>query len=150
MDKKKNVLFLCTGNSCRSQMAHGWAEHFWGSRYKLYSAGITTHGLNPNAVKVMAEHCVDISAHTSNNISEYADVPLDYVVTVCGHANETCPVFHAATKVLHVGFEDPPKLAAALEAIGATPQRQLEEYRRVALQIKQFVLDLPKNLGDLD
>lgn len=147
---KKNILFLCTGNSCRSQMAHGWAEYFWASRYNVYSAGITTHGLNPNAVQVMAEQGVDISAHTSNNINEYADVVLDYVITVCGHANETCPLFHAATKVLHVGFEDPPKLARELEAMGATPARQLEEYRRVAGQIKQFVLDLPAHLGDAE
>ena len=114
MGDKLKILFLCTGNSCRSQMAEGWARALKGDCIDAFSAGIETHGLNPSAVQVMAEAGVDISSQRSKNIAELMDVPLDYVVTMCGHANETCPMFLSKTgnaKVVHVAFDDPPKLA---------------------------------------
>ncbi|MBP7936768.1 MAG: arsenate reductase ArsC [Phycisphaerae bacterium] len=110
--RRLRVLFLCTGNSCRSQMAEGWARHLKGDDLKACSAGIETHGLNPNAVKVMAEAGVGISGYRSKNVAELKDVPFDFVVTVCGHAHETCPIFHGKARVIHVGFDDPPRLAA--------------------------------------
>ena len=103
---KKNVLFLCTGNSCRSQMAEGWLRHLKGDQYNAFSAGIETHGLNPHAIKVMAEAGVDISGHRSQLLSEFEDQTLDFVFTVCGHAHENCPVFLGEAKVIHVGFDD--------------------------------------------
>ena len=108
---KIKVLFLCTGNSCRSQMAEGWARRLKGEVIEPYSAGIETHGLNPNAVKVMAEAGVDISGHRSKHLDELRAIAFDYVVTVCDHANESCPVFPGKVKRMHVGFEDPPRLA---------------------------------------
>lgn len=98
MSPKLKILFLCTGNSCRSQMAEGWAKALKGDVIEAYSAGIETHGLNASAVKVMAEAGVDISGHQSKNVSSLMDVPFDYVVTVCGHANETCPMFPGKAK----------------------------------------------------
>ena len=105
------VLFLCTGNSCRSQMAEGWARQLKGDSIESYSAGVETHGLNPKAVQVMAEAGVDISGHRSKHVRELSGVAFDYVVTVCGNAQESCPVFPGKTKVVHVGFDDPPRLA---------------------------------------
>jgi arsenate reductase len=142
MDKLK-VLFLCTGNACRSQMAEGWARNLKGDVIEAYSAGIETHGLNPNAVKVMAEAGVDISGHRSKNVAELAAVPLDYVVTVCGHAHETCPMFPGKAKVIHVGFDDPPKLAKTAR----TEEEALNHYRRVRDEIKRFVQSLPESLN---
>ena len=140
MDKRKpNVLFLCTGNSCRSQMAEGWTRTMWGDRIEACSAGIETHGLNPNAVKVMAEAGVDISGHRSKLLSEFKDAGLDLVVTLCGHAHETCPMFPDGAKVIHVGFEDPPKLAES----ASSEEEKLDCYRRVREQIKAFVKTLP-------
>ena len=110
-DKKLRLLFLCTGNSCRSQMAEGWARALKSELVEAYSAGIEKHGLNPSAVQVMNEAGVDISSQTSNNVDELGPVEFDVVVTVCGHADENCPVFTGAPKVVHVGFDDPPKLA---------------------------------------
>lgn len=144
MNEKLKVLFLCTGNSCRSQMAQGWATHLKPDCIEAYSAGIETHGLNPNAVKVMAEAGVDISGHQSRHLDEFKDVQFDYVVAVCGHANESCPVFPGKTKVVHVGFDDPPKLAAD----AATEQEALDCYRRVRDEIKQFVKSLPEALAE--
>jgi len=141
MDKIK-VLFLCTGNSCRSQMAEGWARALKGDRIDAYSAGIETHGLNPNAVKVMAEAGVDISGHKSKLLSDLKDVKFDYVVTVCGHAHETCPMFPAKAKVVHVGFDDPPRLAAAMTA----EDEKLNCYRHVRDEIRRFVESLPESL----
>jgi arsenate reductase (thioredoxin) len=138
------VLFLCTGNSCRSQMAEGWARQLKGDRIEAYSAGITTHGLNPNAVRVMAEAGVDISAHRSKNVSELMDVPFDYVITVCGHANETCPMFPGRAKVVHVGFDDPPALARAAD----TEEEALGHYRRVRDEIRAFIETLPDALQE--
>ncbi len=131
---KLNILFLCTGNSCRSQMADGWAKVLKGDQYNIYSAGIETHGLNPDAVKVMAEVGIDISGHTSDKVDGLG-VDFDVVFTVCGHAHETCPVFLGAPRVIHVGFDDPPKLAKE----AATEEEALGHYRRVRDEIKSFI-----------
>src|SRR5215472_17323989 len=112
--RKLKVLFLCTGNSCRSQMAEGWARALKGDAVESYSAGIEKHGMNPHAVRVMAEAGVDISKHLSKTPAEIGPLEFDYVVTVCGQADESCPVFPVETKVVHVGFEDPPKLTRHL------------------------------------
>lgn len=141
-----NLLYLCTGNSCRSQMAEGWTRHLKGDEITVYSAGIETHGLNPNAVKVMAEAGVDISGHKSQHIDEFKDTPIDVVVTVCDHAHETCPWFPADCRVVHVGFDDPPRMARELAANGATDEEQLDAYRKVRDQIRAFVEGLPGNL----
>ena len=138
-DVRLKVLFLCTGNSCRSQMAEGWTRYLKGDVIEAYSAGIETHGLNANAVKVMGEAGVDISGHRSQHIDEFSDVALDYVVTVCGHANESCPVFAGGTKVVHVGFDDPPKLAKE----AASAEEALDCYRRVRDEIRAFIEKLP-------
>lgn len=142
MLQKLKVLFLCTGNSCRSQMAEGWARHLKGDVIEAYSAGIETHGLNPNAVKVMAEAGVDISGHRSKNVADLKDVPFDYVVTVCGHAHETCPMFPGKAKVVHVGFDDPPTLAKTAK----TDEEALGHYRRVRDEIRAFVEQLPGSI----
>ena len=140
MNQKLKILFLCTGNSCRSQMAGGWARHLKGDAIEAYSAGIETHGLNPNAVKVMAEAGVDISGQKSKNVNDLMDVPFDVVVTVCGHANETCPAWLGKkTTMVHVGFDDPPKLAKTAKS----PEEALQHYRRVRDEIKTFVATLP-------
>jgi arsenate reductase len=147
MSEKLRVLFLCTGNSCRSQMAEGWARHLKGDVIEAYSAGIETHGLNPNAVKVMAEAGVDISGHKSQHIGDFKEVKLDVVVTVCGHAHETCPIFPGNCKVIHVGFDDPPKMARELARQGASEEEQLECYRKVRDEIRAFVETLPESLN---
>lgn len=133
------ILFLCTGNSCRSQMAEGWTRRLKGDVIEPYSAGIETHGLNPNAVKVMAESGVDISDHRSKHVDELSAVEFDVVVTVCGHALENCPVFAGNAPLVHVGFDDPPKLAAG----AADEEEALACYRRVRDEIKSFVETLP-------
>lgn len=116
---KKNVLVLCTGNSCRSQLLHGYLEQLLGDRATVYSAGVEVHGLNPRAVQTMAADGVDISHHTSNHVDEYAAVPFDYVLTVCDHANEVCPVFPSTAKKLHHNFPDPAKAKGSEEEIRA-------------------------------
>jgi arsenate reductase (thioredoxin) len=141
-DRKVRVLFLCTGNSCRSQIAEGWARLLKGDRIEAFSAGIETHGLNPRAVKVMAEAGADISGHRSKHVRELKDVPLDYVVTVCSHAGENCPVFPGKAKVVHVGFDDPPKLAAGAKS----EEEALGHYRRVRDEIRAFIETLPESL----
>lgn len=141
--RKINVLFLCTGNSCRSQMAEGWARHLKADLIEASSAGIETHGLNPNAVKVMAEAGVDISTHRSKSLAEVKDVHFDYVVTVCGHANETCPTWLGKNaRVVHVGFDDPPRLAKS----ATTEEEALGHYRRVRDEIRAFVETLPESI----
>jgi arsenate reductase (thioredoxin) len=129
------VLFLCTGNSCRSQMAEGWARHLKGDGIEAYSAGIEPHGLNPDAVRVMAEAGVDISGQRSKHVSEFQGVEFDWVVTVCGHAHESCPVFPGKAKVIHVAFDDPPRLAADARI----EEERLAPYRRVRDEIRAFV-----------
>jgi arsenate reductase len=142
--KKTTILFLCTGNSCRSQMAEGWARKLKGESIEAYSAGIETHGLNPDAVRVMAEAGVDISGQRSKHVSELRDVEFDHVVTVCGHAHDHCPVFPGKARITHVGFDDPPRLAA-----GATTEEQrLAPYRRVRDEIREFTLGLPESLQE--
>ncbi len=139
---KLKILFLCTGNSCRSQMAEGWARHLLDQTVQPFSAGIEAHGLNPRAVAVMREAGVDIEGQTSQTVDELPDRNFDYVVTVCGHADERCPVFTAKTKVIHVGFDDPPKLAASAK----TEEEALAHYRRVRDEIRQFIEKLPAAL----
>ncbi|MGI9328726.1 MAG: arsenate reductase ArsC [Pseudomonadales bacterium] len=137
--KKPAVLFLCTGNSCRSQMAEGWAKSMHGDRFDIYSAGIEAHGLNPSAVQVMQEAGVDITGQQSQRLEELADVKLDLVVTVCGHADENCPVLPVACRKVHVPFDDPPALARA----AASDEAALDCYRRVRDEIREFVDGLP-------
>lgn len=139
---KIKVLFLCTGNSCRSQMAEGWARCLKGDVIEPYSAGIEKHGMNPHAIKVMAEAGVDISKQHSKMLDELASVTFDYVVTVCGHANEHCPVFPGKTKVVHVGFDDPPRLTKNMD----DGEPKLAVYRRVRDQIRAFIETLPEAL----
>lgn len=146
MIEKLNLLFLCTGNSCRSQMAEGWARHLKSDQINAYSAGIETHGLNANAVAVMKEAGVDISAHSSTHIDEFRDMQIDVVVTVCDHAHETCPFFPGGCKIVHVGFDDPPRLAREMAEKGASEEEQLDCYRKVRDQIREFVEGLPEGL----
>jgi arsenate reductase len=143
MSGKLKILFLCTGNSCRSQMAEGWVRHLKSDVIEPYSAGIETHGLNPNAVKVMAEAGVDISGHHSKHLDELKDIDFDYVITLCSDANEHCPMFPHKTKLLHVGFDDPPRLAKEAK----TEQEALNCYRRVRDEIRVFIETLPESLG---
>jgi arsenate reductase len=128
-------------------MAEGWTRKLKGDLIEVYSAGIETHGLNPNAVKVMAEVNVDISKQQSQNIREFADVDLDVVITVCGHAHETCPFFPSNCTVIHVGFDDPPQLAQELKENGASAAMQLDCYRKVRDAIKAYVETLPNSLN---
>jgi arsenate reductase len=146
MADKLRVLFLCTGNSCRSQMAEGWARHLKDDVIEAYSAGIATHGLNPRAVQVMAEAGVDIANQRSKHVDELKGIPFDYVVTVCGHAHETCPVFPGTARVVHVGFDDPPALARTAK----TDEEALAHYRRVRDEIRAFVGQLPEILTTLE
>jgi arsenate reductase len=135
-------LFLCTGNSCRSQMAEGLCRDLRGDAIDVYSAGIETHGLNPSAVRVMAEIGIDISGHRSTTVDDLPECEFDFVITVCGHADETCPIFPATTSVVHCGFDDPPKLAA--DAVDE--EDALRYYRRVRDEIRDYVLTLPESL----
>ena len=138
------MLFLCTGNSCRSQMAEGWARQLKGDEIEPYSAGIETHGLNPNAVKVMAEAGVDISGHRSKHVAEIMDIPFDCVVTVCDNAHESCPLFPGRTRIVHVGFDDPPRLAMQAKS----EREALDCYRKVRDQIRRFVESLPDGIEE--
>jgi arsenate reductase len=130
----KNVLVLCTGNSCRSQMAEGYLRHFATGSAEIYSAGIETHSLNPMAVKVMAEDHLDISGHTSNHVDEYANINFDYVITVCDNAKEACPIFTGSVQKIHESFPDPAKATGTAEEIHA-------EFVKVRDQIKVFAAD---------
>ncbi len=139
---KTKILFLCTGNSCRSQMAEGWAKHLKGDVIEPYSAGIEKHGMSENAIRVMAEAGVDISAHRSKLINELPTREFDYVITVCDHAHESCPIFPGQVRVVHQGFDDPPRLAAN----SATEEEAMDHYRRVRDEIKEFVESLPESI----
>jgi arsenate reductase len=141
--EKLKVLFLCTGNSCRSQMAEGWTRALKSNVIEAYSAGVEPHGMNPMAMRVMAEVGVDISKQWSKHINELKDVVLDYVVTVCDHASETCPVLPGSIKRVHVGFDDPPRLAKEAK----DPQEALRHYRRVRDEIRSFVETMPASLA---
>lgn len=140
--QKIKILFLCTGNSCRSQMAEGWAHHLKADTIEPYSAGIETHGLNPNAVRVMAEAGVDISHYRSKHLDDIKDVPIDWVITVCDNANESCPIFPGKVKRFHISFDDPPRLAKNAK----TEEEALAIYRRVRDDIRRFIYGLPENL----
>ena len=128
---KKNVLVLCTGNSCRSQIAEGYLRHFHGEKAEVYSAGVETHGVNPRAIATMKKDGIDISAHTSNHVDEYLSISFDLILTVCDHASERCPIFPGAAKRIHHNFTDPAKVIGTEEEIMA-------EFRRVREQIKEF------------
>jgi arsenate reductase len=143
MKKKINILFLCTGNSCRSQMAEGWARHLKGDIIHAESAGVETHGLNPFAVHVMAEAGVNISHHESTLVDEVLDREWNYVVTLCGHAHETCPLFPRKVRKIHVAFDDPAQLAKA----AGSETEIMAHFRRVRDEIRAFVEDLPDNLA---
>ena len=146
MIEKLKILFLCTGNSCRSQMAEGWTRALKGDSIEAYSAGIETHGLNQTAVEVMAEAGVDISGHISKHLDSLRGITFDAVITVCDNARETCPFFPGARKMLHVGFSDPPAMAKELAARGASEEDQRTCYRRVRDEIRAFVDTLPGSL----
>lgn len=139
---KLNILFLCTGNSCRSQMAEGWARHLKADVLIPFSAGVQPQGVNPWAVRVMEEAGVDMTPHWSKHVDELRDVAFDYVVTVCDNAREACPVFPGAARTVHVPFDDPPALARNV----ADEEEILSIYRRVRDQIRAFVETLPESL----
>lgn len=135
---RKKILFLCTGNSCRSQMAEGWARHLHEDRIEAWSAGIEKHGLNPMAVKAMKQAGVDVAHHHSKLLSELSHIQFDLVITVCGHADEHCPLFPGSTKVLYHGFDDPPQLAEKQ----ATGKEKFACYLRVCFEIRDFIKTL--------
>ena len=130
----KKILVLCTGNSCRSQLAEGYLRYFAVDRAEIYSAGIETHGVNPKAIQVMAEDHIDISAHTSNNVDEYAGIDFDAVITVCDNANEACPFFPGKVDRFHQNFPDPAKASGNEEEV-------MNEFRRVRDLIKVYSFD---------
>lgn len=138
------ILFLCTGNSCRSQMAEGLARYYLSDKIIPYSAGTKTHGLNKRAVRIMKEIGVNISHHQSKTINEIGE-DFDYVITVCSHAHETCPYFPAKTQVIHQGFDDPPFLTRNMD----NEEEILSVYRRVRDEIKEYILTLPEKLNML-
>ncbi len=136
------VLFLCTGNSCRSQLAEGWARSLRRGVIEPYSAGLEPRELDPRAVQVMAEAGIDISGQYSKHLEELRDVAFDCVVTVCDNAHETCPLFPGGTPVIHRGFDDPPRLAEG----AAGEEEALGHYRRVRDEIRAFIEELPEAL----
>jgi arsenate reductase len=127
----KKILVLCTGNSCRSQIAEGYLRHFANGNAEVYSAGVETHGVNPKAIAIMQEDSIDISNHTSNNIDEYFDIDFDFVITVCDNAKERCPFFPTKAKKFHHNFSDPAKAKGTDEEIN-------EQFRQVRQQIKEY------------
>jgi arsenate reductase len=133
----KKVLVLCTGNSCRSQIAEGYLRYFSGDKAEIYSAGIETHGVNPRAIATMKEDGIDISNHTSNNISEYSNVDFDFVITVCDNAKERCPYFPTKAVKYHYNFPDPAK------AVG-TEEEILQEFRKVRKMVKDYCEEFVK------
>ena len=134
MNNTKRLLILCTGNSCRSQIAEGFFRHFEADKLEVYSAGIETHGVNPRAIAIMKEVGIDLSLHTSNHINEYHDIDFDYLITVCDHAKESCPYFPTNARKFHHNFPDPAKATGTEEEI-------LQEFRRVREMIKTYTLD---------
>ncbi len=130
----KRILVLCTGNSCRSQIADGYLKHFAGDKAEVYSAGVETHGVNPRAIAVMQEDGIDISHHTSNNVNEYTNIPFDFVITVCDNAKERCPFFPSTAQKFHHNFPDPAKATGTEEEI-------MESFRSVRNIIKDYCKD---------
>jgi len=138
---KPNILVLCTGNSCRSQIAEGYLRHFANGKAEVYSAGIETHGVNPKAIATMKEDGIDISKHTSNNVNEYANMQFDYVITVCDNARENCPYFPAKIKMFHNNFPDPAKAKGSETEV-------MNEFRNVREMIKEYSKQfVESNLG---
>jgi len=128
---QKKILVLCTGNSCRSQIAEGYLRYFAGDKAEIYSAGVETHGVNPKAIATMQEDGIDISSHTSNNINEYSNIDFDFVITVCDNARERCPFFPSTAKKFHQNFPDPAKATGTQEEIK-------EQFRSVRQQVKDY------------
>jgi arsenate reductase (thioredoxin) len=135
---KKKILVLCTGNSCRSQIAHGYLEHFASNVLEVYSAGLETHGVNPKAIAVMKEDRIDISHHSSNNVKEYENIEFDFVLTVCDHAKENCPYFPARIKTFHYNFPDPTKAKGDEEQV-------MDQFRMVRDMIRKYTRDFVQN-----
>ena len=134
----KKILVLCTGNSCRSQIAESYLHHFAGDKAEVYSAGLETHGVNPRAIETMAEDGIDISKHTSNSMDEYRDIDFDFVITVCDNAKERCPFFPSMAKKFHHNFPDPAKAVGSEEEIK-------QQFREVRQQIKEYGEEFIKN-----
>jgi len=141
-NRKVRILFLCTGNSCRSQMAEGWARKLKSGIVEAYSAGVEPKPVDPRAVRAMAEVGVDISEYRAKDVTEFNNVEFDYVITLCDHARETCPLFLGAAKQVHQGFEDPKKLAENAES----EEDAMRHYRRIRDELKAYVDTLPESL----
>jgi arsenate reductase len=141
---KLRILYLCTGNSCRSQMAEAFTRHLKGDRIEALSAGVAPKGIDPRAIKAMSEAGIDISKQGSKSVDQVIHLHFDYVVTLCDNAQKTCPSFPGPTRVIHVGFDDPPQLAAAAR----DEEEAMLHYRRVRDEIKAFVEKLPESLLD--
>jgi arsenate reductase len=142
--ERLKVLFLCTGNSCRSQMAEAWTRVLKGDQVEAYSGGVDPHAVDPRAVQAMAEVGIDISGQTSKDVDTLEHIDFEYVITLCDQAHQGCPILPAKTRVLHVGFDDPPRLAAGAQ----TEEEAMVHYRRVRDEIKEFVEKLPQILGE--
>jgi arsenate reductase len=140
MSEKAKILFLCTGNSCRSQMAEAWTRQLQSDYLEAHSAGIRPKGVDPRAIKAMSEAGIDISAQKSKDMDSLGDLEFDYVVTLCDNARESCPYFPAKTKVMHRGFDDPPRLTGDAH----TDEEAMAHYRRVRDEIRDFVERLPE------
>lgn len=136
----KNILILCTGNSCRSQMVHGYLENFLEGKAQVFSAGIETHGVNPKAIEIMKEDGIDISHHTSNHVNEYLHIPFDYIITVCDHAKENCPYIPGNAIRIHHSFSDPAKATGSEEEI-------MEAFRKVRNEIRTFCEELSQTIS---
>jgi arsenate reductase (thioredoxin) len=142
--KKAKILFLCTGNSCRSQMAEAWTRHLRGDEFEPYSAGVATNTLDPKAVEVMAEVGLDISGQQSKHVDTFADLEFEYVVTLCDNARESCPYFPAKTCVVHAPFDDPPRFTE----LSKSSEEAMAHYRRVRDEIRAFVEGMPLTLEE--
>jgi arsenate reductase len=140
--EKPSILFLCTGNSCRSQMAEGWARHLHAASLEAHSAGTSPHGMNPLAIRAMAEAGVDISRHHSKTVDALQGITFDYIITVCDSAHESCPFFPASVRIIHAGFDDPPRLAKD----ASSDEEAMQHYRRVRDQIRAYIQTLPQAL----
>ena len=144
MAQKRRILYLCTGNSCRSQIAEAWTTRLKGDQFEAYSAGVNPKGVDPRAIKAMAEKGIDISGWKSKDVDVFGDMEFEYVITLCDNAREACPYFPAKTRLIHKGFDDPPNLA---EEAG-NEEEAMAHYRRVRDEIKDFVEALPAGLDD--